>query len=418
MHYTDTDPVVAELAAEVELRMPELVKSTFEQIIDEMPGYGQADFVSHEELHAAIVANLDYAMRTLKGSGTPDLSQAVATGRACAAQGAPLSELLRAFRIGLTEVWHRFVELAADRGPTALVAATTAIWTLIDDYAEALTTACRDTTAEIMLAHQSRRSALVEALFAGGAATEGTLWDIARVLELSLDGTFVVVAAETPGLGQEPLPQIEIRLRERNHASAWRLTPDLQAGVVSLGRPQASGAIIELVRDNVAGRVGVSPVFSGLGNTARALHLARVALSSLAAGSSGMVQFNDSPLAGLVASAPEASVQLAHHVLRPILDLPGEDRNVLMLTLRAWFASQGSTKLTAERMFCHPNTIRHRLKRITDELGRSLTDPADIAELGTALRALSMFPDTAHLPPPTGRVDRHRGRGTPTDLAT
>ena len=113
-----------------------------------------------------------------------------------------------------------------------------------------------------------------------------------------------------------------------------------------------------------------------------------------------MVQFNESPLAGLVASAPEASVQLAHHVLQPILDLPGDDRNVLLLTLRAWFECQGSTKLTSERMFCHPNTIRHRLKRITEELGRSLTDPADIAELGAALRALQMFPDTAHLPAP------------------
>jgi len=34
-------------------------------------------------------------------------------------------------------------------------------------------------------------------------------------------------------------------------------------------------------------------------------------------------------------------------------------------------------------------------------LGRSFSDPADIAEVGTALRALNMFPGTAHLPPPT-----------------
>jgi hypothetical protein len=282
---------------------------------------------------------------------------------------------------------------------SGLVSATTAIWALIDDYAEALTTAYRDTTAELMVTHQNRRFALVEALFAGGSATEGTLWDIARVLDLSLDGTFVVVAAETEILGQEPLPQIESRLRARCHASAWRLTPDLQVGVVSLRHSSASSVIVELVRENMSGRVGVSPVYSGLGNTARALHLARVALSSLPPGVPGMVQFNESPLAGLVASSPEASAQLAHQVLRPILDLPGEERNVLLLTLRAWFEYQGSAKLVAQRMFCHPNTIRHRLKRITDELGRSLTDPSDIMEIGTALRALSIFPDTAHLPP-------------------
>jgi hypothetical protein len=394
---------VATLAAEVERKLPELIDSTVRQILAEMPVYADARFVSNTELRESVRANLDHVMRTLRGAGTPDLSQASETGRARALQGAPLPELLRAYRIGLTEVWHRFVELTA-RGEqqdlAGLVAATTAIWALIDDLAEALTTSYRDTTAEVMVAHQNRRSALVEALFAGGSATEGTLWDIARVLDLSLDGTFVVVAAETPRLGQEPLPQIEPRLRERHHASAWRLTPDLQVGVVSLRDPSASKAIVELVRAHPVGRVGMSPVFTGLGNTARALHLARVALSSMVPGTPGLVQFTESPLAGLVASSPEASVQLAHHVLQPVLDLPGDDRNVLLLTLRAWFDCQGSTKLTSERMFCHPNTIRHRLKRITEELGRSLTDPADIAELGAALRALNLFPEATHLPAP------------------
>ncbi|GAB3733127.1 helix-turn-helix domain-containing protein [Amycolatopsis oliviviridis] len=395
--------VVAELAVEVEKQLPGVIESTVEQIRAEMPVYHDAQFVTLAELRTSVRNNLEYVMRTLRGTEEPDLAQARATGRARALQGAPLPELLRAYRIGLTEVWNRFVALTASddhQDLRGLVAATSAIWALIDDYAEALTTTYRDTTAEVMLAHQSRRSALIEALFAGGTATEGTLWDIARVLELSLDGTYVVVAAETPRVGHEPLPQIENRLSDRHHASAWRLTPDLQVGVVSMRDPSASQVIIELLREDQTGRIGVSPVFTGLGNTSRALHLARVALSSMMPGTKGMVQFNESPLAGLVASAPEASVQLAHHVLRPILDLPGDDRNVLLLTLRAWFECQGSTKLTSERMFCHPNTIRHRLKRISEELGRSLTDPADIAELGAALRALHMFPDTSHLPSP------------------
>ncbi|WP_326837144.1 helix-turn-helix domain-containing protein [Amycolatopsis rhabdoformis] len=396
-------PVVSALAADVDTAMPELIDATMHQILEQMPVYRDERFVTHAELRNSVRANLDYALRTLRGEDVPDVSQARATGRARALQGAPLPEVLRAFRIGLTEVWHRFVLLTArgeNQDLAGLVAATAAVWALVDDYAEALTSSYRDAAAEVVVAHQNRRSALVEALFAGGAATEGTLWDIARVLELSVDGSFVVVAAETPRLGHEPLPKIELRLREAQHASAWRLTPDLQVGVVSLRDPSACKVTVDLLRETPVGRIGMSPVFSGLGNTSRALHFARVALSSMAPGSTGLVQFTESPLAGLVASAPEASVQLAHHVLRPILDLPGDDRNVLLLTLRAWFDCQGSTKLTSERMFCHPNTIRHRLRRITDELGRSLTDPADIAELGAALRALHLFPDTSHLPAP------------------
>ncbi|MBK1787697.1 PucR family transcriptional regulator [Prauserella cavernicola] len=389
MRYTGAEPEVAELAARVWSRLPELTRTTYELILDDMPVYREQRFVTHEQLLASCRDNLQFLVRSLQETGAPDLSKARATGRQRALLGAPLPELLTAFRIGFTGVWRCCVELTAPAQDLAtLVSVTTSIWTLMDDYLEELTTTYRETMAEISRTQQNRRLALVEALFAGRTATEGTLWDIARMLDLPLDGTFVVVAAETPGLGQESLPLIEHRLLRQHHASAWRLTPELQVGVVSLREPEP---VLALLREQPRGRVGVSPVFTGLGETARALHLARVALSSVDPGAREVVQFHESPLAGLVASDPEASAQLAGQVLRPILELPGEESNVLLLTLRAWFESQGSTKLTAERVFCHPNTVRHRLKRITDVLGRSLGDPADIAELGTALRALAMF---------------------------
>jgi len=403
VQFHGVDPRVAELAAQVQPRMAEMAERTVAQIVAEMGVYGDEQFVARDELQLSVQRNLDVAVRTLRAATEPDLTQAVTTGRVRALQGAPLPELVRAYRIGLTQVWLCMVEFLREGNPgdlATLAAATTAIWALADDYAEALTTAYRGASGELMIAQQVQRSALVEALFAGGSATEGMLWDIARVLGISPDGDFVVVAAETPVLGREPLPQIEARLRERNHASAWRLTPELQAGVVSLRHPQASETVAQLVRDADAARVGLSPVYSGLGNTARALHFARVALSSLSPGAAGIVQFTASPLAGLVASSPEASMQLAHQVLGPVLELPAEEGNVLLLTLRVWFASQGSTDLTAAAMFCHPNTVRLRLRRITDKLGRPLSDPEHIAEVGAALRALNMFPDAEHLPAP------------------
>lgn len=399
MRYTGTEPAVAQLAAAAWGRMPEMVENTFARIVAEMPVYRQERFVSHEHLRASCEENLRLLLRALSEPGAPDLSKAVETGRERARQGAPLPELLRAFRIGFTEIWQNLVDLAGADGDTgALVAATRGIWTLIDDYTEALTSAYRETVTTIMRTQHEKRLALLEALFTGATATQGMLWEIARVLDLSLDGTFVVVAAQTPALGHEPLPGIENALRQRHHASAWRLAPELQVGVVSLGAASGAQPVLALLKENATGRVGVSPVFTGLGNTARALHLARVALTGAKPGAVEVVQFAESPLAGLVASDPEASAQLAHQVLRPLLELPPEDRNVLLLTLRAWFDCRGSTKLVAERVFCHPNTVRHRLKKITDELGRSLADPADIAELGTALRALTLFPETERLP--------------------
>jgi len=393
MRYTGADAVVAELARRALPWLPEMTQTTYEQIVEEMAVYREERFVSHADLFASCRDNLQFLLRALSESGAPDLSKACATGRERALLGAPLPEMLRAFRIGFTKVWQRFVELTAPaQDVDALVAATTAIWTLMDDYTEELTSTYRATVAEVSRTRQNRRLALVEALFAGGSATEGTLWDIARMLDLPLEGRFVVVAAETPGLGQEALPRVEVRLREVNHASAWRLTPELQIGVVSLREVEP---VLELLRADCRGRAGMSPVFGELGGTARALHLARVALGSLPHGTEDVARFNESPLAGLVASDPEASAQLAGQVLRPMLELPGEESNVLLLTLRTWFECGGNTRQIAERVYCHPNTVRHRLKRITDVLGRSLSDPSDIAELGTALRALAMFGDSA-----------------------
>lgn len=164
-------------------------------------------------------------------------------------------------------MWRALVALVAttpDADPGCLVGAANTIWYLMDEYADALTEEYRETTAVHARTHEHHRSALVEALFVGGSVTQGRLWEVARSLDLPLDGTFVVVAAEALRLGQEALPDVERRLRTAHHGSAWRLTPDLQVGIVSLGEAAAESAVVELLRADLRARLGISPVFLGL----------------------------------------------------------------------------------------------------------------------------------------------------------
>ncbi|WP_344803136.1 helix-turn-helix domain-containing protein [Microlunatus ginsengisoli] len=42
----------------------------------------------------------------------------------------------------------------------------------------------------------------------------------------------------------------------------------------------------------------------------------------------------------------------------------------------------------AELLYCHPNTVRNRPRRIRELAGRSLTEPRDVAELTAAAYAL------------------------------
>ena len=65
---------------------------------------------------------------------------------------------------------------------------------------------------------------------------------------------------------------------------------------------------------------------------------------------------------------------------------------MLLKTLAAFFAFQGSAIETGKHLYCHPNTVRHRLHRIERQTGRLLNDPRSSAELFVALEALRTLP--------------------------
>jgi DNA-binding PucR family transcriptional regulator len=106
----------------------------------------------------------------------------------------------------------------------------------------------------------------------------------------------------------------------------------------------------------------------------------------------GVRQFPDSPLDMLVASAPDTALGVARSVLGDLVDLAGEDRDQLLDTLQAWLDARGSAKAAGAALFCHPNTIRYRLRRIESLTGRDLTNPADLAEVVAAARAWLQLP--------------------------
>jgi DNA-binding PucR family transcriptional regulator len=77
-------------------------------------------------------------------------------------------------------------------------------------------------------------------------------------------------------------------------------------------------------------------------------------------------------------------------VLGPVLELPAQDRSSLLGTLAAWSDAGGSAVEAGKRIYCHPNTVRYRLRRLQEHTGRSLEDPRAVAELLTALDALRL----------------------------
>jgi DNA-binding PucR family transcriptional regulator len=62
------------------------------------------------------------------------------------------------------------------------------------------------------------------------------------------------------------------------------------------------------------------------------------------------------------------------------------DGRVLTATLLEYVASDFNAKLTAERLFVHPNTARYRLAKIEERTGCNLRSVSDVLDLLIAVR--------------------------------
>jgi hypothetical protein len=386
---------VAQLAGALTGRLDEVVERLTSTITSDIPSY-RAGVVDTDEVRVAVRSNLTFMIEALRRSGAPDLSAPRQTGLLRGQLGAPLPELLRAYRIGFAELWRLLVDEARQSGTVAydaLIDAATEIWELADDYSMAVTDAYREADAGRILASAKERAALVDALLTGVITDNDTRWEIAERLRLPHQGVFVVVAAEATVIGEDPMADAETRLAARDVASAWRLMSGVTAGLLSCGTQARVDIAADVLADVARSRTGMSPPFEHIDDAPDNFRFARTAMSSAPPGSSEVRRFAATPLAVLAASSPDAARQLARNVLGEILALPALDRDTFLATLTAWLRASGSANAAGDAMFVHPNTIRHRLRRVQHYTGRSFDDPNDVADIAAALQAIALFPD-------------------------
>jgi hypothetical protein len=382
----------ASIVAAARTSLPDLVERVAHRIRTEIPCYAAEDVVAPADLRASVRANVDYILDSLTGRARANLSAPDATGRARAAQGVPLAEMLTAYRVGVAELWSALVTAA--RGLPGVPADDVmelagAVFAAQNTYSDAALAAYRDEAREILRTQERERAALVEVILAGAAA-KGTLWEVANALRLPLDGAFLVIAAETEP-GHDPIPRAESALAVIDVRSVWRLDAEVSLGVLSLPDRSRNGTVLTVLDKHATHRIGASPVFGELHQAGWALQLARLALGSNN-GDTGVAQFRDSPIDILVAAAPHAALETARAVLGSLLELPEDELDLLLGTFEAWVRASGSASVAGAELFCHPNTVRYRLRRIEAGTGRVLAHPGDVAELVTAVRAWRELP--------------------------
>jgi hypothetical protein len=239
----------------------------------------------------------------------------------------------------------------------------------------------RDEQKRQMFDDTSRRSLLIDSLLEGRVFDDCSLSEVAGHLRLPKDGPFVVIAAEVGSRGSEPLPVIESKLRSLDVYSAWRLLPDWQVGIVHVTSEGQLDKIVSLVSRTAVDRVGVSARINDLRETPQALHFAKMTLRGRSGHASPVAVFDGTILATAALAYPEVMVKSASTALECFGDLADEEREILFETFQVWQDTDASVVAAAERLCCHPNTVRYRLRRIEQRTGRSLSRPRDVAEL-------------------------------------
>ncbi|MFP8961368.1 PucR family transcriptional regulator, partial [Streptomyces nanhaiensis] len=146
--------------------------------------------------------------------------------------------------------------------------------------------------------------------------------------------------------------------------------------------------------------VGVSAP-AGLASVAVAFKQAEQALSVARRRGRALVEHEDVASGSVLPLlADEAVRAFADGMLRALYEHDAHGRGDLVASLHAWLSRHGQWDAAAADLGVHRHTLRYRMRRVEEILGRSLDDPDVRMELWLALKA------TATVPP----VRRDQGR--------
>ena len=384
MPSSDLEAQIAEIQCALLKRCDALGALVADTICREVDYYADTGRIGKDQITADCRASLREIFEALNAATPYSTEQPTGIGEARALAGIPLPAMMEAYGISGRLARHEVADLANSRpdlSREAFMRIFERLWLAQDAYTHAMADAYRETVSRKILNQAAERAALAEALIDGRIVEQADLWEIAQMLKLPARGPYVAVAAECASLGRSALIGIEAKLDSLGMASAWRLLPDVQLGLVYV-RDDAMLDILKCTLARLAvNRVGISSPFDDLRNTPQGVKYARIALSVEPRDGSLITTFEATPLSIAAVSAPNVMKQVSSAVLAGFTDVDERERQVLFETFRVWADAGGAIGDAAERLHCHANTVRHRLRRVEEITGKSLGRPVELAEL-------------------------------------
>ncbi|MGW3937021.1 PucR family transcriptional regulator [Streptomyces phaeochromogenes] len=370
-------------------RLPELVDEHMRQLTEHSSVY--KEFLPYDQQWREAEEAMRIGIQTIsapRDSPRRDLEYAEEAGRRRAQQGLPLELLVHAYRAAGYLVWDALMEegAAAGQEPERLVVlmrSATMVWSAVDAQAAVATEAYRATEMELRRRTDERLQALLDALLEGQEAP-GLAARAAAGLDLPERGPYAVVVLRSERRERESYRR---PVEGDGFRFIWRMRADCEVGVVALTDGQGLDGVARALDGRCSGPGGISPVVAGLAELGRARRLAELALRTCPPDATAVVRLDQRMPTALVVSQPELAGRLVSDVFGSLLELEPADRAVLLETLDAWLACEGSAGRAAGRLYCHRNTVFNRLRRLEQLTSRSLARPRDLIEMTLALDA-------------------------------
>jgi hypothetical protein len=411
--HADAIRVVGEALAS---RHAGLGRSIAERIVGDIPEYRSAGAEVVDDLEAGAAATAAVLSRTL-ATGRPLLREDVAFVRRLAARrvhtGIELEVFLHAYRAAFLAYWDACAEEVARLDVTrdaTLSLARAALEAMDFITTQAAEAYLREDNQVRARSGRAERD-LVERLLGGDTVEDRRRHPAAP----GLDPAAALICA-VARIEHSPLPA-DVALQHVQNAletalaagRARPLMPIRHGEIVVLASGASSGARLPSLRaartvvadeHAIDVRFGVSMPAAGFAGVRNAYREAVLALSHTT-NARPIIPLDalsalESVLVGVSATARAVLAAQA----RELAALPGDDRAMILATVRALAASDLNVKRAAQQLHVHPNTVRYRQQRIAATTGHDPRTFAGLADLFCVVELLES--ETDNEPQPRG----------------
>lgn len=349
-----------------------LTETVMARVCGELDSYAR---IPAAELRAGLRANIREALTAIERTRVPtdgELGRAAMIGRVRAEQGVPVEDVVRAWQIVAHELWQARRRIADELtvGPAVQVESARLVLETIDRGLAAAAFGHGQPDVARPGVEVAQRRRLLRGLVLG-TSTAADLDLLASGYQLGPRTTCRAVRCRPDG---------------DEHARAAELEL-VRAGAGLIER--VDGELLAVLPAEAAPTVSIA---AGLGEPAPPAELGRsfteAAAALATAEAFGLTGAMTPTVLGVkiaVATRPEMGDRLAARFVAPLLE--GGPAGATMLETVAEHLRAGlRVNRTAQALYVHPNTVRHRLRRFELATGARLDDIEDVVALWWALR--------------------------------